>query len=121
MKSSATTVPAYLSELPADRRQSLSSLRKLIRKVAPDANEQIKYGHPHYDLCGPLFALAAQKHYLALYVVDHAVVAAHKGRIGKANFGKSCIRFKRLDALNMEAVESILAEAARSRRGSAAR
>jgi uncharacterized protein DUF1801 len=62
-----------------------------------------------------LFALAAQKKYLALYVCDTPLVAKHRARLGAVDCGKSCIRFKSLDDLNLDGVEALLAEAAEKR------
>jgi hypothetical protein len=60
----------------------------------------------------PLVALAAQKNYMALYVcavIDGQYVAeANKGKLGKVNIGKSCIRFKKFDDLNLETIKEIL-------------
>lgn len=117
MQSDAKTVPAYLKAVPeADRRKALTTLRGMIRKAAPEATETMQYGMPTYDLNGFLFALAAQKNYLALYVTEHAVVEQFKPRLGKVNCGKSCIRFARLDAIDVGAVGELLTAAAAARR-----
>src|SRR5438046_3149186 len=109
MQSQAATVPAYLKELDEQPRKALATLRKLIRRVAPQAKEGMRYGMPYYEWNGPLFSLAAQKHYLALYVCD-VDLDKIKAKLGKTNCGKGCIRFKKLDDLNLEALEQLLAD-----------
>jgi uncharacterized protein YdhG (YjbR/CyaY superfamily) len=105
MTSKASTISEYLEELPADRRAALSELRALIQQVAPNTAEAMKYGLPSF---GELCALASQKNYMALYVCEGDVVKAHLAELGKVSCGKGCIRFKRLEDLNLKTVESIL-------------
>lgn len=117
MQSEAATVPAYLRELPADRRAALAALRELIKAAAPGVTEVMAHGMPVYELGGSmLFALASQKNYLALYVTETALVERFKPRLGKLSVGKSCIRFKALGDLNLDATRGLLVEAA-ARRG----
>jgi uncharacterized protein YdhG (YjbR/CyaY superfamily) len=118
MKSQATTVSQYLEELPAERRAALGKLRKLVRKIAPDAVEAMQYGMPTYALRDMLFALAAQKGYLALYVCDPAAVEAHRAGLKGLNCGKGCIRFQSLEELPLDVVSAILRDAVRRRQAS---
>lgn len=105
MTSKATTISEYLDELPPDRRAALAELRSLIHRVAPKTTEAMNYGMPAFgDLC----ALASQKHYMAFYVCDTDVLKDHLGQLGKVNCGKCCVRFKRIEDLNLNAIESIL-------------
>jgi uncharacterized protein YdhG (YjbR/CyaY superfamily) len=105
MTSKAATISEYLEELPADRRAALTQLRSLIHRIAPKTVEAMQYGLPSFgDLC----ALASQKNYMALYVCEGDVVKAHLAQLGKVSCGKGCIRFKRLEDLNLKTVESIL-------------
>jgi hypothetical protein len=85
MKSAATTVAAYLAQLPADRRAAISAVRDVIRANLDGAYEEgIQYGmigyyvphsiYPagyHADPKQPLpFAsLASQKNHMALYLM----------------------------------------------------
>jgi uncharacterized protein YdhG (YjbR/CyaY superfamily) len=118
MQSKAATAKAYLDELPEDRRKALSKLRTLIRKTAPDAVEEMQYGMIVYTMGSVLFGLASQKGYMALYA-DTVVVEAHRHRLGKLNCGKSCIRFRNLDELPLDAVTDILAESFQRRKAGA--
>lgn len=114
MTSDAKTVAAYLKELPDDARRALSKLRALIRKIAPEAKESMKFGMPSYELSGDYCAFARQKHNLALYVCDVALVEGFKKKLGKVSCGKSCIRFKKVEDLDLNVVEEML-QAARGR------
>lgn len=43
-------VDAYLAAFPEAARQKLDALRKVIRRMSPEAEETIKYGIPTYVL-----------------------------------------------------------------------
>jgi uncharacterized protein YdhG (YjbR/CyaY superfamily) len=116
MQSKATTVKGYLDELPEDRRKALSKLRTLIRKVAPDADEGMQYGMIGYSMGEPLFHLASQKGYMALYVGGGELLDSYRVRLGKLNCGKGCIRFRKLDDLPVDVVSDILTEIVRRRK-----
>jgi hypothetical protein len=119
MQSQARTVAEYIKELPADRRDVIIKLRKVIKKNLPEGfKEVISYGMigyvvPHHlypkgyhvdpSLPLPFINLALQKNYIALY---HMVLYGDKkllawftkeweaAEIGRLDMGKSCIRFK---------------------------
>lgn len=112
MKSSATTVPEYLAELPADRQTALKKVRSVIKKAVPQAKESMQHGMAAYNLNGLLCALASQKNYMALYMCDADVVEAHRNALAKLNCGKGCIRFGKLDELPLDAITQILKDAA---------
>jgi uncharacterized protein YdhG (YjbR/CyaY superfamily) len=120
MQSAAATVPAYLKELPDAARKALTKIRALLRRTAPDAEEAMRHGMPYYTLHGDFCAFAAQKRNFALYVCDVELVARRKAGFGKVNCGKSCIRFKSLGDLNLDAVRELLEEAAERARAKAA-
>ncbi len=114
MQSKATTVAAYLKQQPEKTREALGTLRRMIREAAPNAKEAMGSGMATWSAGHRLlFAVARQKNYLALYVCDTPLVAKHRARLGTVDCGKSCIRFKRLDDLDLDGVEALLAEAAK--------
>jgi uncharacterized protein YdhG (YjbR/CyaY superfamily) len=58
------SVNDYLKAQPPSARKLLTQLRKLIRELAPDAEESISYSMPAYKLNGPLVYFGAfAKHY----------------------------------------------------------
>jgi hypothetical protein len=118
MHSDASTVAAYLRALPEDRRKALTRVRALIRKAAPKARESIRHGMPFYELEGPLFAFAAQKHHLSLYVAETRALAQHRASIGKASLGRNCARYRHADAMDFPGIAALLSAAARARSGS---
>ena len=116
MQSKAPNVAAYLAELPAEAKGDLAKVRRLIRNSVPDAVECMRYGLPAYELGELLCSFAAQRNYLALYLLDPEVVAKFRTRLGKLSSGKGCIRFKRFEELPIETIRMMLGEAALRRR-----
>ncbi len=128
--SRATTVDAYLAELPAERRAVVAAVRDVVLRHLPSGYEEtINWGMISYEI--PLArypttyngqplayaALAAQKHHYALYLngayqQPERASALEEGfaRAGKKlDMGKSCLRFKRLDDLALDAVAESIA------------
>ena len=102
-------VDAYLGALEPDRRAALGALRELVFGTAPGAVETMRYRMPTYELDDVLCSFASQKHYMSLYM-DVDLVEKHKEELGHLDVGKSCIRFKRIEDLPLEAVRQILVE-----------
>ena len=130
--SSATTIAKYLASLPPERRKVVAAVRRMVLKHLPAGYEEtmgwgmICYGipletYPHTYNGQPLCyaALAAQKNHYALYLMcayadSKQVVALEKAfaKAGKRmDMGKSCLRFRRLEDLPLEAVGKVIASA----------
>lgn len=125
-----STPEQLLSELPADRREVVSAVRAVIRANLPEGYRETVSGKM-LTYCVPLerypntynkqplgyAALAAQKNYYALYLncvyQDSALEARlrnafeHAGK--KLDMGKSCIRFRKLDDLPLDAIGELIA------------
>ena len=105
-------VDAYLQELAPDRRAALETLREIVFEVVPEAVETSKYRMPTYEYSGEMLcAFASQKRYMSLYM-DTGIVEKYRYRLARLNIGKSCIRFKKLEALPLDVVRLMLKEAA---------
>jgi hypothetical protein len=129
MKLAAKNKTEYLAAA-GDRAGDLKALDKLIRKSAPNLTPffmdmgtmtRLGYGKYHYkyasgregDFC--TVGLASQKRYISLYVCvvkgGKYLAEIYGKRLGKANCGKACIRFKKVDDLDLDVVAELLAEA----------
>jgi len=125
VSSAATSVEQYLSELPPERREVMTAMRAFIqRHLPPGYVEAMVYGMIGYSI--PLerypdthngqplayVCLAAQKNYCALYLfgpysdasVDAALRAGFAAANKKLDMGKSCLRFRSMDELALDAV-----------------
>ncbi len=129
MRSNATTVKQYLSELPADRRAAIQTVRQVILDNLPDGyQEAMNWGMITYqvplDTCPDTYngqplmyaALASQKHHMAVYLTGIYMDDAEKQKFEAAyhatgkryDVGKSCVRFRKLEDLPLELIgESI--------------
>lgn len=129
MQSGAATVDAYIAELPADRAETITKLRKIIRKHLPKGFvEQMGYGmmgwvvphklypagyHCDPKLPLPFLGLASQKNSVNLYhmgiyadpkLYDWFVKEYAKKVTGKLDMGKSCIRFKKPEQIPFDLI-----------------
>lgn len=129
-RSTASSVSAYLAELPDERRVVVATLRDLIlRHLPPGYVESMNWGMISYEI--PLqrypdtyngqplgyAALAAQKNGYSLYLMSIHVGSARERALREAfreagkklDLGKSCLRFKRLDDLPLDAIAALIA------------
>ena len=116
MKSQAKTPAEYLASVPSDRRPHLERLRALIKKSVPAASESIQWGMLGFGINGrPFAALASQKNYLSLYLMDlytqPGLRKKHAAALEPLKMGKSCINFDSVDALPLDTIAAILKEA----------
>ena len=114
MKRDVETSKDYLTQVEGEQRKMLNVIRRVIRRVMPQFKEGIEYGMLDYP---GLANLAAQKRYVALYVMP-AVLAEHRDAFAGVDAGKSCLRFKRLDQIVEEDLERLLVDV-RDRRAAA--
>ena len=125
----AKTAKEYFAALPKERREQMETLDKFIRKSVPKLKPHFPYNMPGYGsfkysnskkqlMDWPVIALASQKNYISIYVcaVDKGkyIAEMHKSSLGKVSVGRSCIRFKRLDDVNLKVLEKVLKLAAKS-------
>ena len=113
MKRDAATPADYLAQIPGDQRALIEALRTVILRDHPDIVEGLRYGMLDYP---GLANLAAQKAYVALYVKP-SVLAEFRSRFSGVSCGKSCLRFRRAEQVDADALADLL-RAVRTARGS---
>ncbi len=126
MSREATTVTEFLAAVSPPNRAEAKRVHALIREAAPElrpfvAGAMLGYGKFHYRYPtgregeSALISLADRAGGLSLYVNslkgDRYLAETYATRLGKANVGRSCIRFKRLDDLDRAALVALLREA----------
>ena len=127
MPEPAQTVDDYLASLPEGRREIVTAVHERVTAAVPDLEVKmwsrfIGYGSYHYVYAsgreGDWFpiGLANNKGYVSLYICagdeDGYLAEQNADRLGKVDVGKSCIRFKRLDDLDLDVVEELCRRAA---------
>jgi len=111
MQSFAKTVPAYLKEIPAERRTALKQLRDLCRLTLTGFEESMEYGGPCYSRNGVVeVGFASQKHFIGLYILRTDVMKTHKDllKVKGVSLGKGCIRYSKPERIDFNVVESML-------------
>jgi uncharacterized protein YdhG (YjbR/CyaY superfamily) len=107
MQSNATTVAAYLEELPDDRRKMMTALCALCRKVLVGFDEGIEYGMPYYKRGGHAVGVASQKNYISVYGLRKQV-AESSAKLDGAKIGKGCINFTKPELIDLKVIEKLL-------------
>jgi len=135
MQSTAKTPDQYIAELPDERKDAISELRKVILKNIPVGfKEEMSYGmigyivphsiypkgyHSTPKLPLPFINLASQKNYIALY---HMGISADKELLrwfieeypkhskSKLDMGKGCIRFKKPEHIPYKLVGELVSK-----------
>lgn len=114
--SPATTVGAYLRDLPPDRRVAMARVCSMIRRSARGVRESMRYGLAFYELDGPLFALESGRRHMSLFVAEQDVVIKHKDALQGVDVKRSLIKFSDLNRLPLDIVEKIVRDSVAARR-----
>ena len=125
----AKTVKEYIDKVPKERKEAILFIHKFIQKTAPKLKPHLAYNmlgygsfpyrnYKHEAITWPTVALANQKNYISLYIcsVDKGkyIAEMHKKELGKVSVGKSCIRFKKVEDLNLKTLKKVLKIAEKS-------
>lgn len=124
----AKNLEDYLTAVPEKQQELMQFLHTFIQKSAPKlkpyfAYNMLGYGAfpwrnaKHEPITWPVIALANQKNYVSLYVcavIDGKYVAeTYKKELGNVDVGKSCIRFKKIEDVNLPALKQVIQLAAK--------
>ncbi len=133
MPKTLPTLAEFLAALPADRRATMMTVHKAIRKAAPKlapfmtsgmGSPLIGYGKYHYKYASGregdwfLIGLAAGKSGYALHICavaeDGYLVERNAAKLGKVKTGRSCINFKQLADLKLDVAMGLVKQAAKT-------
>lgn len=127
-KVKAKTIEEYISSLPNNRKEQIIFIHNLIKDSVPMlkpyfASNMLGYGsfkcrnYKKEIIDWPIIALASQKNYISLYVcsIDNGkyIAEKNKDKLGNVSVGKSCIRFKKVEDLNLDSLKEVLKFAAK--------
>jgi hypothetical protein len=128
------TIDEFLAGLPADRRETMTTVHKAIRKTAPKLAATMMYGMGPSPIIGYgkyryrsasgregdwfLIGLAAGKGYYSLHICvggkDGYLVEQNAAKLGKVKTGRSCINFKKLEDLKLGAAMALVKQGEKS-------
>ena len=130
MKSKATTVEGYLEGLEPDRLEAITAVRATILENLPEGFEEtIRWGMLSYEVplstCPETYngqplsyaGLASQKRHMAIYLSGMYMdqdkcdrfVTEWKSRGTRLDMGKSCVRFRKLEEVELDLVGGAIA------------
>ena len=122
-KNAAKSLDEYLFLIPDDRKKDIDFLHAFIQKAVPKlkpyyASNMIGSGSFYYldskkqKKDWPIISLANQKNYITIYVctivTDKAAAEKYKKELGKLTKGITCIRFKKIEEINLETLKTVL-------------
>jgi uncharacterized protein YdhG (YjbR/CyaY superfamily) len=111
MQRDAATPAEYIAAIPEAQRALFDHLRGLVQQSAPNLTEGIRWGMLSYEDTGALFALAAQKSYVGLYVMATEALKDMAVELEGIDHGKGCLRFKKLERVPTETIKRLLVHA----------
>ncbi|NDI98833.1 DUF1801 domain-containing protein [Flavobacterium sp. LaA7.5] len=134
MQSKATTPAEYMDSLPEDRKPAMEKLRNVILENLPKGFQEgmgygmLGYAVPHSlyppgyhcdpKIPLPFMSIASQKNFIAFYhmgiysdkdLYQWFVTEYPKHSKYKLDMGKSCVRFKKPDAIPFELIGELVA------------
>jgi hypothetical protein len=133
MPSPLPTLEEFLAALPADRRDTMTTINKAILKAVPKlapaimsgmGGPLIGYGKYRYKSASGregewfLIGLTAGKTGYSLHICsgdkDGYLAERNAAKLGKVKTGRSCINFKKLEDLNLAAAMTVVKQAAKA-------
>jgi uncharacterized protein YdhG (YjbR/CyaY superfamily) len=86
------TIAEYINSAPKEAQKNLREIYSILKEVAPQAREGIKWGSPVFEEKRILFAFAAFKSHLN-FMPTPSVMEAFKDELAKYRTGKGTIQF----------------------------
>ena len=88
------SVEDYLASIPEDAQDALKNLRRIIKKVVPEAVEIISYQIPTFKHNGRmLVAYSAHKNHFSLHLMSKSLMSVYKEELKSYETTKASIHF----------------------------
>lgn len=101
------TIDEYIGQFEPTVQEKLQTLRQVIRKAAPEAQEKISWGMATFSLYGNLVHFAAAKHHIGFYP-GASGVEAFADKLKGFETSKGTIRLPLDRSLPLELIEEIV-------------
>lgn len=92
MEKKPTTVDDYIEGFPVAVRERLQELRSVLKEIAPEAMEKLKWGKPVFESSTILFAYSAHKNHLSFVPTGPAMKPFEK-ELGDFETKKDSVQF----------------------------
>ncbi len=104
---SYSTIDGYIESFPKEVQKSLQQVRATIAKVAPQAEEAIRYGIPTFRLKGNLVHFAGYANHIGFYP-GATGIAAFKKELSKYKTSKGTVQFPLTTVIPFPLIRSIV-------------
>ncbi len=101
-----TTVEAYINASPDYAQEKLNEIRSMLKKVAPNATEELKWGQPVFIEKRILFSYAAFKNHIT-FIPTGPSLEPFKNELSTYKTGKDTIQFTYDKPLPNDLIERI--------------
>ncbi len=91
-KKKPTTIAEYIDAAPSEGQQKLREIHAILKKIAPDAAEKLKWGNPVFEEKRILFAYSAFKDHLN-FMPTRTTLEHFKEELAEYTTGKDTIQF----------------------------
>ena len=85
-------IDAYIDGFPDDVQSALKKIRPIVREIAPDAKEVIRYQIPTFVLNGNLVHFAAYKNHIGFYPAPSGI-EAFRNELAVYETAKGTVKF----------------------------
>jgi len=106
-KQGIQSIDDYIKTFPVEVQKKLQSIRKLIRKLAPEAEEKISYQIPTFYLNGNLVHFAGFKSHIGFYPTPSGISSFEK-ELSKYKQGKGSVQFPLDQPIPMDLIGRIV-------------
>lgn len=111
-------IESYISTLEGEKRAIAEKLRTIVKKAAPGAEEQLKWGMPVYSKDGLLCYFRAFGNHVSFGFYDHQDVLADPEGVLEGTGKGAHVKYRFLDDINPARVEAWVRAVAAKNAGS---
>jgi len=102
------TIAEYITAAPVEAREKLHEIYAILKKVAPDAKETLKWGSPVFEEKRILFSFSAFKSHLN-FMPTHSSMEPFKQELEEYKTGNDTIQFPYNKSLPVNLIRKIAA------------
>ena len=111
----AKDIDAFIEGSPKEAQPKLRELRRIIRALAPGAEEVISYRMPVYKLGGqPLVGFAGFKNHIGFYPMSGSFLDGYKIELEKYVSSKGAVRFPIAEPLPVSLIKRMIKDRTKS-------
>lgn len=110
LKTEIRTIDEYISQFSSDVKKILTEIREIVKTVAPEAEEAIRYGMPTFRLNNRnLFHFAAFNKHIGVYPTP-PIIEAMKDELKIYKTSKGAIQFPLSEEMPFQLIKEIVKE-----------